>query len=236
MRQRTVIPSCKDCNAQTCSIFNVLSCDEQDKISDNKGGNFYKRGQHIFFEGTRPSGVFCIHKGKVKIYKIDHTGNEQIVRLAKDGDILGYRSVVSNELYASFAAALEDSLICFIPRSVFLELLTSNGQLSMQMMIRLSKELKSAERRLAEMAQKPVRERLAEALLVLQDVFGVENDGETLDVRLKREDFAHLVGTTTETAIRFLSEFKHEGLIEVNGRSIKILQNRKLTQVANIYE
>ncbi|MCB0300073.1 MAG: cyclic nucleotide-binding domain-containing protein, partial [Calditrichaeota bacterium] len=148
MRQRTVIPSCKDCNAQTCSIFNVLSCDEQDKISDNKGGNFYKRGQHIFFEGTRPSGVFCIHKGKVKIYKIDHTGNEQIVRLAKDGDILGYRSVVSNELYASFAAALEDSLICFIPRSVFLELLTSNGQLSMQMMIRLSKELKSAERRL----------------------------------------------------------------------------------------
>ncbi|MCB0301764.1 MAG: winged helix-turn-helix domain-containing protein, partial [Calditrichaeota bacterium] len=95
---------------------------------------------------------------------------------------------------------------------------------------------KSAERRLAEMAQKPVRERLAEALLVLQDVFGVENDGETLDVRLKREDFAHLVGTTTETAIRFLSEFKHEGLIEVNGRSIKILQNRKLTQVANIYE
>ena len=236
MKTQVVIPDCKDCLSRECSLFQALSPEEISQITDNRGWNLYTRDQHIFFQGTRPSGLFCIHKGKIKIYKLDTMGHEQIVRLATDGDILGYRALISGENYASFAAPLEDSLICFIPRSIFLELLTTNKDLSMRMMMRLSMELKTAEQRLAEMAQKPVRERIAEALLILKERFGLQTDGKTLNVRMKREDFAHLVGTSTETAIRFLREFKNEGLIEINGRDVQILQSDRLIRTANVCE
>lgn len=236
MRNKIALPECEKCDGLECSFFHGLSHNELELISESKGGNFYKRGQHIFYEGTRPSGVYCIYNGKVKVYKIDTNGNEQIVRLAKEGDILGYRSLISGELYASFAAPLEDSLICFIPKEVFFQLLFSNKLLSQRMMERLSSELKTAESRLADMAQKPVRERLAETLLILKEFFGLEEDGVTLDISLTREDLAHIVGTATETVIRFLSEFKHEKLIEIKGRKIKVLNTLKLTKIANIFD
>ena len=235
MRNRVSIPDCEHCTSRECSLFHVLHSEELNHISAEKGGIVFKKGQHLFFEGTAPSGVYCIYKGKVKVYKLDANGNEQIVRLAKNGDMLGYRAIVTNEKYTSYAAALEDSVVCFIPRNVYLELLAKNNQFNLELIVHLSKELKLTEKRLAEMAQKPVRERMAEALLYLQEVYGVEEDGQTIDIRLKREDFAHLIGTTTETAIRLLSEFKTDGMIEINGRAIKILHPNKLTRLANIY-
>lgn len=236
MRNMVTLPECESCPVRGCSFFSGLSENELERISDSKGGNLYKRGQLIFYAGTRPSGVHCIYKGKVKIYKLDPNGHEQIVRLAKEGDILGYRSLISNEPYASFAAPLEDSLICFIPKEVFFDLLFSNQKLSLKMMQRLSVELKSAEKRLAEMAQKPVRERVAETLLLLKKFFGTREDGQTLNVAITREDLAHIVGTATETLIRFLSEFRQEELIELKGRRIKILNSPRLTRIANLYD
>ncbi len=97
-------------------------------------------------------------------------------------------------------------------------------------------ELKTAENRLADMAQKPVRERLAETLLILKEFFGLEADGITLDISLTREDLAHIVGTATETVIRFLSEFKHENLIDIKGRKIRIINALKLSKIANIFD
>jgi CRP/FNR family transcriptional regulator len=217
-------------------VFNELSDEEMERINHSKGGNLYRRGQNIFYEGTRPSGLYCINSGKVKIYKIDHTGKEQIVRLAKAGDILGYRSLIGGELYSSFAAPLEDSLICFIPKNVFFSLLHSNSNLSMKVMKLLSQDLKSAENRIANMAQKPVRERLAETLLVLKEFYGLEEDEATLGVALTREDLANVVGTATETVIRLLSEFKQDKIIDLKGRKIKILDPILLVKTANIYD
>lgn len=236
MRRKVDIPKCDHCASRLCSVFNELSGEEMEKINHSKGGNLYRRGQNIFYEGTRPSGLYCINSGKVKIYKIDHTGKEQIVRLAKAGDILGYRSLISGELYSSFAAPLEDSLICFIPKNVFFNLLHSNSNLSMKIMRMLSQDLKSAENRIANMAQKPVRERLAETLLILREFYGLEDDEATLGVALTREDLANVVGTATETVIRLLSEFKHDRIIDLKGRKIKILDPILLVKTANIYD
>ncbi len=236
MARKASIPHCSECQSRLCSIFDELSDKELDLVSHNKGGNLYRRGQNIFYEGTRPSGLYCINAGKVKVYKLDFTGKEQIVRLAKGGDVLGYRSLVSGELYSSFASPLEDSLICFIPKDIFFSVLRSNTNLSIKVMKLLSHDLKTAENRIADMAQKPVRERLAEALLILREFYGLQDDGETLDVALTREDLANIVGTATETVIRFLSEFKHDNLIDLKGRKIKILKHSALIKAAKIYD
>lgn len=236
MNPKIVIPACKDCSSLGCSIFGKLDHPALKEVSESKGANLYKRGQNIFYEGTRPSGLYCIRSGKVKVYKIDHLGSEQIVRLAKPGDILGYRSLISDELYASFAAPLEDALICFIPRTIFFRYLNENAAFALEFMKLLSRELKNAENHVADMAKKPVRERVAEALLFLKGFFGLEEDGKTLNVTMTREDLANLVGTATETVIRFLSEFKHDKLIELDHRKIKILDSRKLIQTARIYD
>ncbi len=236
MNPKIAIPVCENCQILRCSIFNELKAAELELISGSKGGNLYKRGQNIFYEGTRPSGLYCLNSGKVKIYKIDHLGNEQIVRLAKEGDILGYRSLIGGELYSCFAAPLEDALVCFIPKEVFFKLLHYNVDFSIEVMKLLSHELKNAEDRVAEMAKKPVRERVAETLLLLKEFFGVESDGKTIDVAMTREDLANLVGTATETLIRFLSEFKHDKMVDLSGRKIKIIDLHKLIKTANIYD
>ena len=236
MNRKRQIAECEDCTARCRSIFDDLSAEEKSLVSENKGANLYRRGQNIFYEGTRPSGLYCINSGKVKIYKINSYGKEQIVRLAKSGDLLGYRSLISGDRYCSFASPLEDAMICFIPKEIFFKLFEQNGKLSVRLIKMLSEELKLAEQHVADMAQKPVRERLAEALLMLKEYYGTTGNDNTLDISITREDLANLVGTATETTIRFLSEFKNDGFIVLEGRKIKILDHRALTKIAHLYD
>lgn len=194
----------------------------------------YKSGNTIFNEGSYPSGLYCIHKGKVKIFKNGTEGKEQILRFAKEGDILGYKSLLSDQPFSASAAALDEAVICFIPKKSYFDVLQTNPKLSLKMMQLLTQELKTAETRIVELAQKPVRERLAETILILKETFGFEEDGKTIAISLTREEIANIVGTATESVIRLLSEFKKDGIIDLKGRSISILDNRELVRTANI--
>jgi len=188
----------------------------------------------IYYSGDIPHGLYCIHKGKVKIYKVGENGREQVVRIVKEGGIFGYRALLNGQPHNDFAAPLDDARICFIPRDVVLDLVARNPQISLNILSILSEELKSAESMIVEMAQKPVRERLAEALLLLRHTFGTEDDGMTLDMKMTREELASIVGTATESAIRGLSDFKNEGLIDLKRQKILILDMARLTEVANV--
>ncbi len=236
MNRSGAIPACETCQSRLCSIFGELNDSELGILSKYKCGNFYKKGQNLFFIGAPPAGIFCISSGKVKIYKLDSSGKEQIVRLTKDGDVVGYRSLISGERYSAFATTLEDSKICFIPKDIFFKLLESNSNLSFKVMKLLSQDLKAAENIVASMAQKTVRERVAEVLLILKEFYGVEGDGKTLNISLKREDLASMVGTANESLIRFLSEFKQDKMIELTGRKIKILDQAALVKTANVFD
>ncbi|MCB0832742.1 MAG: Crp/Fnr family transcriptional regulator [Bacteroidetes bacterium] len=205
-------------------------------MASNKAGNWYKKGQNVFFEGNRPAGLYCLNKGKVKVFKLGYEGKEQIIRLAKEGDILGYRALISGESYTASATALEDCQICFIPKSIFFSIMGANSELSMRMMHLLAHDLKSAENHVAEMAQKSVRERLAETLLMLKENYSEEENNGVIGVSLSREDLANLVGTATETIIRLLSDFKDERLIDLSGRKIKILNQNALVKTARVYD
>lgn len=224
---------CDICNSVRKSIFKDFNKEEIEKLISNTNCNFYKKGQVIFFEGNYPSGLFCIKDGKAKVFKIGSSGKEQIIRFAKTGDALGYRALLIGENYNASASALEDSHICFIRKDVIFELFKSNHKFSLNLLKLISHDLEDVENKMVKLAQKPVRERLAEALLILKETYGEDKQGN-INISLSREDFASIVGTATETVIRLLTEFKKINLISSNGKKIKIIDLDKLLKISNI--
>lgn len=225
---------CGTCPSRNQSVFCSLGAGELAHFDHHKTCIMYRKGQTIFHENGHPLGIYCVNEGKIKIARSGNEGKEQIVRLMKNGDILGYRALFSNTRYNASAIALEDSSVCFIPKDAFLEVLRSNSRLSLDMIKMLSLELGKAEQNLTYLAQKTVKERVAEALLFLKDTYGMEQDGATLNIYLSREDIASLVGTATETVIRQLAILRQEDIIELVGKRIMILDLNRLLTEANI--
>ena len=155
-KQLCEIPDCNECGARDQSIFSDLNSGELTELSSNKRGRVYNKGEMVFYAGDNPSGLFCIQQGRVKIYKVGRDGKEQIVRLAQAGDVLGYRSLISGESYAAFAVPLEEAHICHISKTTINAMLQSNYQLASRVLALLSSDLRAAEEKIVEMAQKPV--------------------------------------------------------------------------------
>lgn len=210
--------------------------DELEFISENKVSQSYQKGQRIFNEGNPAIGLHCVNQGKIKITKSGSDGKEQIVRLAKGGDVLGFHSVLTEAHYSTSAVALDDCVVCFIPRSDFFRVWQSNVQFSTTLMQLMAKALGAAEVQMLHLAYKPVRERLAEALLLLYHTFRIEGEQLPFNVSISREDLASLVGTAKETAIRLLSEFKDAGIIATKGSQVTILSINSLSQIASLYD
>ena len=237
MKKNTInIPSCNNCEYVCKSFFCDLSTSELEKISENKSHILYKKGEIIFYEGNFPHGLFCIHQGKIKISKLGESGKEQIVRFAKEQEIIGYRSLLSNESYYATATVMQDVMACFIPKSSLFETLRNNPDFSMKTIQLLSNNLKNAEEKVLNMAQKKVKERVAEAILILKECFGFEEDGQTINTPILRRDVASIAGTTTETAIRMISELNSNKIIESINKKIKIIDKSLLIQSANILD
>ncbi len=225
---------CQNCKKRFTSVFCRVENDTMDSINDEKVCTPYKKGQIIFHEGSRPLGIYCVNRGKIKLVKLGEDGKEQILRLIKPGDLMGYRALLSGDRYSASAVVMEDSGICFIPKELFMGVLQKDGVLSMEIMKLLSDDLRKAETSITHLAQKPGRERLAEALLFIKETYGFEDDGKTIDLKITREELANIVGTATETTIRLLSELKNEGVLQLEGKKIAILNLTKLVKIANI--
>lgn len=228
-------PSCESCTNRFNNVFCTLSDSQVNELALDKSCNIYKKGQLIFYEGNRPTGLYCVNQGKVKIFQTGEEGKEQILRLAKENDILGYRSLISGEPYSASASVMEDAVVCYIPRKTFYELLQKNSELSTKMMQLLSHDLKEAEARITGLAQKPVRERMAETILMLKEYYGTDDD-EVIQASISREDIAGIVGTSTETCIRIIADFKHEKIIELAGKRIKVANLNALIKAAHVYD
>lgn len=230
------VASCDQCESAHNSIFCALSKSELGLLSQGKSHITYKKGQIIFYEGNHPQGLYCIYSGKVKVHKLGHDGKDLILRLAKKGNVLGYRALLNEDNYHASATAMEDSLICFFPKSVYQNQIISNPTLSLQIIKLLSSDLKAAERKAVNIVQKQVRERIAETLLMLKEFFGLESDNTTINTILTRESIGNIAGTTTETAIRTLSEFNKAKVIHLEGKKIRILNSKELVRIANLID
>ncbi|MGB0390764.1 MAG: Crp/Fnr family transcriptional regulator [Salibacteraceae bacterium] len=236
MRSKRIEIECQNCQIKESSLFNQLCTSSLADLNRNKTCTTYKKNQVVFHEGTRPQGVFCINSGKIKVYKTGAEGKDQIIKILKPGDLMGYRAMLSEDQYPVSAETLEETSICFIPKTDFIDVLNCDSSFTQTIIKSMSRDLGDMANSLTNLAQKPVRERLAGALLMLKDTYGMDHaDNGPVEINLTREDLANIVGTATETLIRLLHDFKEEELIVTQGRKIRVLDTKKLLRIANLY-
>lgn len=223
---------CRHCPTRTLTCFENIPPEDVEALSANKYSKVFKKGQIIYHEGQKPTGVYCMSEGKVKIYRLGPDGKEHIVRFAIPGDLFGLRTLIGGGVYSTSSTAIEDSVVCLIPKPLFFRIITRYPEISQCIMLRLSQMVEEAESRLLSIAQKPVRERVAETLIALHNMF--TKDQQDHSINLSRYDLANIVGTATETVIRLLAEFKDDNLIYINGRKIAIQDFEGLKRIAKI--
>jgi len=233
-QQEIIVPLCNNCALESGSIFKYLTPDEVETLNFEKDFRLYKRGDILYQEGNRITGFFCVSSGIIKVFKTGFDGKEQIIRFAKKGDIIAYRSVLSNELACTSAKVIEDCHVCFIPSEILISFIKTNPAYALELLKLACHELGEANSFITDIAQKTVRERLAEILLFLVNDFGLDSDN-FLNISLTREELSNIVGTATESVIRLLSEFKSDKLVELNGRKIKIINTKGLEKISNVF-
>jgi CRP-like cAMP-binding protein len=216
------------------SIFTDLPVEDLELLLAHRTELSYRKTEAIFREGVYPTGIFYIRKGKVKKYKVDQEGREQIIYVANSGEILGYHAILSSDNYTDSAAVLEDSILIFIPREDFLLALEQSAVLTRRLLKTLSHEFAVLANNLAIFSQRSVRERLALQLIVVREKYkdGFA-PGVPVEINMSRDDLASLVGTVRENVVRILSEFKADGILETRGRKIIILDVKRLVKIAN---
>lgn len=213
-------------------IWSILSGDEKRLITDNFSIQHFKKNQIIYAERERPEYLFALLKGKAKLYKDGAGGRQQILRLISPVQYFGYRAYFADEAYVHTAAAMEGSEIGMIPLAIVRSLVENNKDVMWFFLHELARNLGSADTRTVNLTQKHIRGRLAEALVVLKQQYGYEEDGVTLRMYMSREDLANFSNMTASNAIRTLTAFVSEHLIVVDGRQIKILNEPQLLKIS----
>lgn len=221
---------CMQCQTIALSVFCTLRRDELNDLNRYKMSLQVKKGSVIFYENNMPSGFYCVHRGKAKVYNTAENGDIQITRLAKDGDIIGYRSLLANEPYKGTAETIEDSIICFIPKNAIMELLSKNLDFSLKIMESFAQDVDQARKKSLDILYKTSKERLAEALILLQETFGNDSRG-FIQVKLTRAELAAITGMVHETVVRTLTEWEKEGILELDKKLIRIVDLQRLLKL-----
>lgn len=213
-------------------IWTILDGVEKRMITDNFTLHHFKKNQIIYAEHDRPEYLWCLLKGKAKLYKDGVGGRQQILRLMSPVQYFGYRAYLAGEPYVHTAATMEPSTLGAFPISIVKDLIDRNRDVAWFFIHELSRNLGSADTRTVNLTQKHIRGRLAEALIVLIDNYGFEEDGITVRVYMSREDLANLSNMTTSNAIRTLTTFVNEHIIVVDGRQIKVINEPALRKIS----
>jgi len=216
------------------SLWDTLTGEQRVYISKQVEVIYYDKNEIIHSDGDESLYMWILVRGKVRIYKEGIGQRQQIIRLLKPYDIFGYRACIADEPYNSSASAFEACTVYRINKECFTFLLRNNGQLCYQVMLTMAKDLAISELQTVNLTQKHIRGRLAESLLLLLKNYGYEEDGQTLAMLLPREDLANMSNMTTSNAIRTLSQFAQEGLVDINGRRIKILNVKELEHISRL--
>lgn len=206
---------------------------ELEKLSNDRKSRLFKKKQHIFLEDNFANVLYFIASGKVKTYMTNEYGKEYITGMHGKGEFIGYKALLENTPYNESAMTIEDSDIVMIPKDDFLKLLYTNRDVAVRFIKMLSNNILEKEEGLLRLAYNSVRQRVAEALLLLQNKYQEKSDDQNFSMAVSREDLANIVGTAKESLIRTLSDFKDENLIEIKGSKITLVNAEKLKRIIN---
>ena len=207
-------------------IKDVKNAELISRLADQYDVENYSKKQTLYQETKRPRYLYYLVKGKVKGFKTHEDGKEYITDLFSDGDFIGYPALIEDKNYDDSAVVLEDAEIMKIPKEDFLQMMYGNMDIAAKFIRIITQNVKEKEERLLSLAYSSLRKRVAKALVDIQSKFNAENSTKPLEI--SREDFAHYVGTATESLIRTLSDFKSEKLIEIKEGKIAIINLEKL--------
>jgi CRP-like cAMP-binding protein/CheY-like chemotaxis protein len=197
----------------------------KDLCKDKKVKSLKKKTE-LFSEGDTPLNIYFIKSGSIKVYQSHPEGKELITNIYNANDFLGFEPILEGNNYQQSAVAMQDSEVISIPKYDFTTLLQSHPDVSRGFISLLCKKVAEKEKQLLNLAYNSVRQRTAEALLKVRDLKDSKEN-----IQISREDLAKMVGTASESVIRVLSDFKDEGLIDIEGGKIKIAQPDKLEKV-----
>ncbi|MEB8344865.1 response regulator [Flavobacteriaceae bacterium KMM 6898] len=215
----------------------VLSQDQQELRNLNELKNFFddngelfffKNGETIYREGDHSNKIYLSVKGAVKCYKMDSDGKELVTSLHPVDDFMGFTSFMENIPYEESAVAVEDVELVGVSKDLLKSVLEKNNQVSLELMGLLSKNLSEIKQQLLQMAYSSVRKKTAKTIMQFADLLNKNGDNP---IKISRSDLASVAGIATESLIRTLSSFKKEGIIDIEGRNIKILDLNLLEQM-----
>jgi CRP-like cAMP-binding protein len=226
--------NCRDCPVWKQSLFSSLSNEALDDLSQSKISEVHKKGEHFFEKGETADYIYCLQSGSAKVSLSPATSKPQsIVRIAGPGEVLGYRCVFSSTTFRGTTTALSESVSCRISTSTIIRLIEIDSKFSLEILRRMGLEIARAERHLQSFCQKSVRERLAEALLILKDKFGEEtSQGWRISIQMTRTDLSQWIGAAKETIIRCLKDFTDERLIKKKNRSLYLKDLSALIEIS----
>lgn len=215
-------------------VWAVLTDEEKEYLEENVSVHYFKKNEMIHCEGDTPTHMMVLAKGKVKVFKEGVSNRNQIIRMLKPFEHFGYRAMIATETYNTSVCAFESSTVYLVTKDAFMTLIRNNSEFCYRFLIEMAKDLGASDTRSVNLTQKHIRGRLAEALLSLKKSYGLEEDGATISMYMSREDLANLSNMTTSNAIRTLSNFSAEGIISIDGRKIKLLEEEKLLKISRL--
>lgn len=220
---------------QDGGVTKVISEDEMRTLNelknffdDNGEIELFKEGKNIYEEGAYSHKIYLILKGVVKCHRLDEDGKELTTSLYRPDDFLGFTSFLNNVTLKESATAIEDVELVGISKQHLREILKHNRSISMELMELLTDNITEIKAQLLQMAYGSVRKKTAQTLLQFAEIMNKKTDEP---IKISRNDLASVAGIATESLIRTLSGFKKEGLIDIEGRNIKIKQLKALQYV-----
>lgn len=212
-------------------LWGLLSESERKIICDKATVQSYRKGEALYKVGEESSYLICVLSGRIKLEKLGVGGRMQITRMFRAGDNFGYRSYFANQDHQTEAVAMANSQVALVPMALIEKICMQNPELGMYFVRNLAADLGHSDERTINLTQKHIRGRLAESIVMLIDKYGLESDGMTINATLPREDLAALSNMTTSNAIRTLGSMVTDGIIELDGRRIRVLSFEKLKHV-----
>jgi CRP-like cAMP-binding protein len=215
-------------------VWDHLTPEEKEYIDAHTQTRYFRKGEVLYDEGDPTEHIVMLVRATVRLTKEGVGQRLQIIRLLKPYDTFGYRSAMAGDCHSTAATAMEPSVLYYVERDAFLQVIQKNIAFCYAVLVAMSKDLGISESQTVNLTQKHIRGRLAETLITLSKTYGMEGDGVTIAMYMAREDLANMSNMTTSNAIRTLSQFASEGLIGLDGRKIKVLDESELMRISRL--